>query len=291
MSALVEQPIVSPSRSWSARLDLEYALRREETVLMRSSHEGPLRVQRPFREASGVCQTYVLHPPGGIVGGDTLDVEVRAGEGSRALLTTPGATKFYRSGGDIARQSQRVSVGPQASVEWLPQETIVFDGANALSHTQVRLDATSSCTLWDITCLGRPASKHPFASGSFVQRLELYRGERPLLLESSRWSNNEALRAAWGLQGFSTYGTLVVHPLAPELLAVVREAVAHLWQPQSAHRFAASQLPYSDRESTLMCRYVGTSAEYCKRLFSTVWRTTRPHLLGVAAEPPRVWNT
>jgi urease accessory protein len=291
VSALVEQPIVSSSRSWSARLDLEYTLRGQETVLVRSSHEGPLRVQRPFRETSGICQTYVLHPPGGIVGGDTLDVEVRAGAGARALLTTPGATKFYRSGGDMARQSQRLLVGPGGSVEWLPQETIVFDGANALSHTYVRLHPTSSCTLWDITCLGRPASKHPFTSGSFAQRLELYLDERPLLLEASRWSNNEALTAAWGLQGFPTYGTLVIHPLVPELLPVVREAVAQLWHPESEHRFAASQLPYSDRESTLMCRYVGTSAEHCKRLFSIVWRTVRPHLLGVTAEPPRVWNT
>lgn len=282
-------------REWSARLALEYVLQGNETVLTKRSHEGPLRVQRPFLEASGVCQTYVIHPPGGIVGGDTLDVGVSVHAGARALVTTPGATKFYRSGGARARQTQRISVSRGASMEWLPQETIVFDAADASTATFIQLEDTSKCVLWDITCLGRPASEQPFASGRFAQRLEVYADGRPLILESLRCENavgrDQALTARWGFQGFPVYGTMVIHPLPPEALSAVRGSVEGAWKQDSSHRFGASHLPFSERESTIVCRYLGSSADYCKRLFAAVWCAARPLLLGIPAEPPRVWRT
>lgn len=285
------------TREWGARLNLEYELRGAQTVLVRREHEGPLRVQRPFLESSGVCQTYVIHPPGGIVGGDVLDVRVRAQAGARALVTTPGATKFYRSPGELARQEQRVSIGPGASVEWFPQETIIFDGALAELRTQVELDASSRCALWEVTCLGRPAGNQPFASGFVNQRLEVHTQGRPLLLESLRLGSPtgqgdfSALRAPWGFQGLPVYGTLLLHPLPKQLLATTRSAVEGLWGLHSDHRFGASELPLSDQQSTIVCRYLGTSAEHCKMLFGRVWRALRPHLLGIEAEPPRVWHT
>lgn len=279
------------AREWSARLSLEYVSQGSETVLTRRSHEGPLRVQRPFLESTGVCQTYVLHPPGGIVGGDTLDVRVRVHNDARALLTTPGATKFYRSGGQAARQVQHLWVGSGGSVEWLPQETIVFNEAVAVTRTVIHLERDSRCTLSEVTCLGRPAGAQPFVRGSFKQKLEVYAGGRPLILESSRCQAGDSLDAAWGFQGFPVYGTLVLHPLAHELLTSVRSAVSGLWHANSEHRFGASQLPYSERESTVVCRYLGSSADYCKHLFIKVWQAMRPHLLGIHAEPPRVWRT
>ncbi len=290
ISSAVE-PTPPIAREWSARLNLEYVLQGNETVLTHRSHEGPLRVQRPFLESSGVCQTYVLHPPGGIVSGDTLDVRVRVHDKARALLTTPGATKFYRSGGEAARQIQSLSVGPGASLEWLPQETIVFDEAVATTRTTVHLEQDSRCTLWEVTCLGRPAGARPFLRGSFNQKLEIFASGRPLILESSRCQGGAALDASWGFQGLPVYGTLVLHPLSPDLLPSVRGAVNELWHPNSEHRFGASQLPYSAQESTLVCRYLGTSADYCKQLFTKVWQAMRPHLLRIDAEPPRVWRT
>lgn len=285
-------------REWSARLDLEYELRGAETVLTRRTHEGPLRVQRPFHEASGVCQTYVIHPPGGVVGGDVLDVHVRTHEGARALITTPGATKFYRSAGETAIQRQHVWVAPRASVEWFPQETIVFDGALAAMRTHVQVHEDSACALWEVTCLGRPAGNQPFAAGLVDQRLELHTERRPVLLECLRLQSQatgshalEALNAPWGFQGLPVYGTLLLHPLPKELLATARAAVSELWSVHGSHRFGASQLPYSEQHSTIVCRYLGTSAEHCKLLFVRVWRALRPHLLGIEAESPRVWHT
>jgi urease accessory protein len=302
MPVLDDAPI---KREWSARLDLEYELRGTETVLMRREHVGPLRVQRPFLEASGVCQTYVIHPPGGVVGGDILDVRVRVQEGARALLTTPGATKFYRSPREAALQKQQLYVAPRASLEWFPQETIIFDGALAAMQTHVELHESSACALWEVTCLGRPAGNQRFTSGLVNQRLEVRTERRPLLLESlllespplasppleSGLGGAEALHAPWGFQGLPVYGTMLLHPLPKELLARAREAVSELWSPRSEHRFGASQLPYSEQQSTIVCRYLGTSAEYCKLLFIRVWRALRPHLLGIEAEPPRVWHT
>jgi urease accessory protein len=290
-------------REWSARLELEYERRGRETVLTRRAHEGPLRVQRPFLETSGVCQTYVIHPPGGVVGGDVLDVQVRVEDGARALITTPGATKFYRSPRERAQQLQRIWVAPNASIEWFPQETIIFDGALATMRTHVQLHASSQCALWEITCLGRPAGSQPFTSGRVAQRLEVHTESRPLLLESlllespqvdSPRIDNEtldALNAPWGFQGLPVYGTMLLHPLPKELLATARAAVSELWSLRSEHRFGASQLPHSEQESTIVCRYLGTSAEHCKLLFIHVWRALRPHLLGIEAEPPRVWHT
>lgn len=278
-------------REWSARLELQYVARGSETVLLRRQHEGPLRVQRPFAETSGICQTYILHPPGGIVGGDTLDVRVHVEPGARALLTTPGAAKFYRSNGELARQSQHLHVEASASIEWFPQESIVFDEARAVSHTVVHLEQQSRCALWEITCLGRPASRRPFTAGSFRQKLEMYVGGRPSLLESQHVRGDAALDATWGFQSSPFYGTLVLHPLPPELLGQVRQSVAELWSAHSEHRFAATALPFGDQQSHVVCRYLGTSAEHCKRLFTRVWTAMRPHLLGVEAEPPRVWST
>lgn len=291
MLTTLPEPEPSVPRGWSARLNLEYVQRGAETVLLRRSHEGPLRVQRPFLESSGVCQTYVLHPPGGLVGGDSLDVQVDVSEGARALLTTPGATKFYRSAGLRARQNQEFRVGPNASVEWLPQETIVFDDAIADTRTIVHLEQESRCALWELTCLGRPAGARPFVRGTLRQRLELHAAGRPVLLESLRVCGDEALTATWGFQGFPVYGTLLLHALPPELLSTVRDVAAPLWSPHSDHRFGATHLPFGEGLSTIVCRYLGSSSEHCKLLFVHLWQALRPHLIGLAAEPPRVWQT
>ena len=102
--------------------------RGERTVLARRRHHGPLVVQRPFYpEPNGTCHLYVLHPPGGVVGGDRLSVDVRLARGAaRALLTTPAAAKFYRTQGLRAAQRLHMRVGAGSRLEWLPQENIVY---------------------------------------------------------------------------------------------------------------------------------------------------------------------
>ena len=95
---------LTATTGWLAELELEYAVRRDKTCLVRKKQRGPLTLQRPFYPEGDICHSYILHPPGGVVGGDTLEITVQAAAKSHCLITTPGATKFYRSKTDLVSQ-------------------------------------------------------------------------------------------------------------------------------------------------------------------------------------------
>src|SRR4051812_15146446 len=170
------------SAGWVAELDFGVVSRDAMSVLERRAHFGPVQVQRAFfPEGRGCCHIYVLHPPGGLVSGDTLSVRGEVGRGAHALVTTPAAGKVYRSGdGRHALQRQRFTVAADASLEWLPQETIVFDRARVELDTRVDLAGNATFMGWEILCLGRSVGGEPFRSGRCRQRLELWRDGRPL---------------------------------------------------------------------------------------------------------------
>ncbi|MBN8499429.1 MAG: urease accessory protein UreD, partial [Candidatus Accumulibacter sp.] len=169
---------------WPGRLTLGFERRGERTLLARCEHFGPLRVQKAlYPEGPAVCQAIVLHPPGGIAGGDSLEVVLTAAAGAHAQLTTPGAGKWYRSGGRRARQSLHVRVDEQAIVEWLPQETIVFDGAEAELETRVELAAGALYCGWDILCLGRTACGERYTHGGLDLATRIEQAGRPLWIE------------------------------------------------------------------------------------------------------------
>jgi urease accessory protein len=215
---------------WQARLTLGFERRDERTVLAHCEHHGPLRVQKAlYPEGPAVCQAIVLHPPGGIAGGDRLEIVLAAGPGAHAQLTTPGAGKWYRSGGRRARQSLHVRVAEQAIVEWLPQEAIVFDGAEAEMQTRVELAAGAVFCGWEILCLGRTAAGERFSYGHLDLATRIERAGRPLWIErgclrgGSPW-----LAAAAGLAGLPVSATLMIagRAVESEWLAVSREVAA-----------------------------------------------------------------
>ena len=147
------------SQRWEAALALEFAARDGATRLTGCRHRGPLRVQKAlYPEGAAVCQTIILHPPAGIAGGDRLQISAALAAGTHAQITTPGAGKWYRSGGPEASQELDFALGRDAVLEWLPQETIIFDGAKAHMATRIRLDADSRYLGWEILCLGRRAA-------------------------------------------------------------------------------------------------------------------------------------
>lgn len=290
-----------PPGRWFGSLHLDFEQIGRQTVLRRSRHVGPLRVQRPFREPDGACQVYVLHPPGGVVGGDELWLQAELQSKARALLTTPGASKFYRSAGPHARAHQHFVVGPDAGLEWLPQETIVYDGAKARLSTRVELHAGARFVGWDITCFGRPAAGERFTYGEWTQRFELWREQTPLWIEQSCFSGGErALSARWGLAGRPVLGQLVLHPADPEMRALAEaalagsstgpDAVATPTLPSGDH-LGSTLLPYAGHPSTLVCRYLGSSTVRARAAFCRVWHALRPQLLGSVAVPPRIWAT
>jgi len=271
--------------AWPAELELGFARRGDKTVIERRRHRGPLLVQRPFHpEADGTCHVYVLHPPGGVVGGDELVLDAEAARGASALLTTPAATKLYRTNGARASLRQTFRVGSGASLEWLPQETIAFGGSQATSTTSVHLEAGARYLGWEITCLGRPASGDDFSTGSFRQCTEIRRNGRLILIDRTHADSAGALRrAAWGWAGRSVYATLVATTASTALLAALRASVT----PECAGDLFA----VTTQSELTICRWLGSSAEQARRALGAAWSLIRAELLGKPACPPRIWTT
>ena len=209
-------------RHWSARMELDFAVRQGRTTLAKMQFSGPLRVQRPFypesapAEAPGrsqpsqPCHCCLLHPPGGLVSGDDLSLDVRLQQGAHALLTAPSASKFYAADSHNVAQRQTNDLHVTGGLlEWLPRETIVYDGARAEMRTSVELDAASACIGWEMVCLGRPAAGETFTTGSVRQSLCVSRGGVPLLHELLRLEGGDALQqGACGLGGHAVAATL-----------------------------------------------------------------------------------
>jgi urease accessory protein len=282
------QPLPEPG--WEASLELSFEARAERSVLARRRHRGPLAIQRAFYpEADGTCHAYVLHPPGGVVGGDCLDIGVEAGPGSRVLVTAPAATKFYRSAGLCAEQTHRFRLGAGACVEWLPQETIVFDGADLRTRTRIELCEQGSFLGWEVLCLGRPWSDERFTRGQIEQRLEVWRAGEPLVLERARYRGSGAeLTASWGLGGRVVVGSLIcVRGVgAGTAPAGTIEALRACLNTVAGGEVACSELA-----SALVCRYLGDSVERALSAFRAAWGVLRPVYAGKAAVPPRIWAT
>jgi urease accessory protein len=265
------------AQSWKAGLRLAFERREARTVLADRRHDGPLVVQKPlYPEGDAVCHAIVVHPPAGMAGGDELELGVRAGAAAHALLTTPGAGKWYRSAGPEASQRLRFEV--DGALEWLPQETIVFDGARARLQTEVRLRGDARYLGWEILCLGRTGSGETFDRGELRLSTKLYRDGRLLWLERGCIEGGGTLLdSPAGLQGKPVCATLVAASSFPMVdLAACREVES----------LAVTQLP-----GVLVARYLGHSSEQAKRLFAQLWAVLRPALFGREARAPRIWST
>jgi urease accessory protein len=284
-------------RGWEAALEIGFVAIGGATILLRNGQRGPLAVQRPFSpEGRDVSHVTVLHPPGGLVGGDRLSIGVEVGDGAHAVITTPAAAKHYRSAGPTARQQQHFRVAGGGTLEWLPHETILFDGAISELHTRVELGAGASFIGVDLVCFGLPARAERFARGRCRQQLEVWRGEHPLFIERGDFDGSAPVHAArWGLGGAPIMGTLLAAPGLPvdhAAIAAIRELGAGLPRGDlgAVTRLDGSGEAQHDR-SLLCCRYVGASAERGARYLREAWRLIRPPLLGRPAVAPRIWST
>lgn len=278
---------VEPTSGWKARLELGYVKRPEKTVLAHRSRFGPLSVQRAFYPEGGVCHSYVLHPPGGVVGGDELLIEVSVGENAKALITTPGATKFYRSLGALAKQSQHLTVEQGGCLEWLPQETIFFPEANAALETTIQLAADARYIGWEVQCLGRPTNNETFESGKLLFSTDLRRDGQPLYKERLMVDGTKDLDALAGLNNCPVTATLIALPATKEVLELARQHCESYTQEHKADGFAGATL----LNDVLVVRYLGNSTELAHRLFRNIWLSIRPLVNGLDAVPPRIWST
>ena len=271
-------------RGWTAELDLRFEPRGPRTVLASRRHDGPLVVQKAlYPEGDKPCHAIIVHPPAGIAGGDDLAIDIKLERGAHALLTTPGAAKWYRSAGPWARHRVALDVADGAILEWLPQETLVYDGALAEIGLDVRLSAGAVFIGWDIVCLGRTGSGERLRVGELRQRARIERGGRPLWIERGRLDPSSGLLASpVGLGGEPVFGTMMVAApgIDAELLAACRA-----FEP-ALGRGALTRLP-----GVLLARYVGPRADAARDYFAHLWSAVRPAVAGRVAAPPRIWST
>lgn len=278
---------------WLGRLSLELTKTEHGTQLSRSSHEGPLRIQRVLTPEGLACpHIYLLHPPGGVVGGDRLRTSVELGPGAQVLLTTPAAQKLYRSQGARAEISNELRVGSGARLEWLPSETLAFSAAQALVSTRVQLAPEAAFIGWDIACYGMPARGESFDAGRVVSRFELFRGETPLAIESFDLGESDArppaelLNGAFALRGQPVVATLYAvpahGPIDAALVDLVRAAIG---EP------ARGLCSVSSLQDLLVVRALGPNVEGVRDSLIRAWHVLRPVIVAREAVTPRIWAT
>lgn len=269
---------------WKASLTLAFGQRDGRSYVRHRQHVGPLLIQRPFHPEGDVCHAYLLHPPAGVVGGDRLRVEVQIDSGAHALLTTPSAGKFYSSPQAHARLTQHLRVAAGGVLEWLPQETIVFEDARAELSTYVELTGGARYLGWEIVCLGRPAAGTGFGRGYWRQRLEVSRDGRPLLIERLALDTGDPLLAAvWGLQGYAVSATLLC--TVPECFKMDALFEAGLGEPLIG-RGGVTVV-----DGLLVARCLGGEAADARAWFEALWAWLRPRVFDRPACPPRIWRT
>lgn len=272
-------------KGWRASLRLSFDRRGGKTCLSGKLHTGPLVVQKPlYPEGEGLCHAVVIHPPGGIAGGDRLSIDLSLGGGCEALVTTPGAAKYYRSAGCRALQSVNLELSAGARIEWLPQETIVFDRAVARQELTVNLAAGAVFLGQEIVCLGRRASGEEFREGCYSQRSAISRCGRLLWRDSfDLTAGSGMLESPAGLRGKNVCGTMALadERASPEWLRAVREAL-----DGGEGITAATLLP-----GVLVIRHLGDSTERARETFLKAWQVLRPLGFSRQALVPRIWNT
>ena len=267
--------------SWHAELELGYARFGDTTRPVMRRHLGPLRVQKHlYAEGPQVCQHIIVHPPGGIAGGDRLDISARVGAGAWAQLTSPGAAKWYRASGPAFQQLE-LTVEAGATLEWLPQETIVFSAAQAELHTRIELHGDARLFYWDVVALGRPASGERFDLGHLQALLDIRRDGRLLWHKRLRIEGDDGLLdSPIGLDGQPVFATLLATgEIDSDLLHACRSL-------PNAVRGDLTQLP-----GLLVARCLAGEALLARNWLIDLWKLLRPALLGREAVAPRIWAT
>jgi urease accessory protein len=272
---------------WHARLALDYSAEQDRTVA-RFRHEGPLRIlQSLYPEGDAVCHNVLVHPPGGLVGGDTLDIEITGAAGSHGLITTPGATRFYRSDGEAAVQRTQIRLDAGARLEWLPLEALCYSGCRAENRLRLQLAPGAELLGWDVTALGLPGAGLPFERGSLLQHIEV----PGVWLERGRIDalDRRLLQSPIGLAGhrciaslFFVAGTPMARARRERLLDIARSLA-------DAHPLAASAGATGPHAEVVVLRVLAPVVEPAMQLLRQVWQAWRAELWQLRGGLPRIW--
>lgn len=280
---------MSAAPGWHGHLHLAYRLEHGRTVAL-DRHTGPLRVlQRLYPEGEAICHHVLVHPPGGVVGGDVLAVEAALAPHTHALITTPGATRFYRSAGATAQQSVSVDVADGARLEWLPLEAIAYDASLVRNHLRFVLAPGASMLGWDVLALGLPAADQAFSTGQVEQHIELPGVwlERGVVAAQDR----VLLDSPVGLAGQRVMATLWAASGTPWPAAVTETLLDQARELVAASPLAATAGATAPHEQVVVCRAVAERVEPVFQLWQAVRAQWRRTLWALDANPPRVWST
>ena len=274
--------------SWHATLDIDYSLQADKT-LAHFSHSGPLRIlQSLYPEGPGICHNIIVHPPGGLVGGDTLDMRFKLGPGAHALVTTPGATRFYRSEAEPALQRAHLSLQAGARMEWLPLESICYSGCRAENRLTMALDPGAELIGWDITALGLPGANQPFERGQFCQHIEVpgvwlerahLRAHDKLLMDSPLGLAGQRCLASL----FFVAGSKLDRHRRQQALDCARDILA-------AHSLQGAAGATSPDGRVVVVRVLAPVVEPAMGLLRQVWQAWRGHFWRLASPVPRIWS-
>lgn len=275
--------------TWHATLDIDYQFESARTVA-RHQHSGPLRVlQSLYPEGDAICHNVLVHPPGGLVGGDTLDISVTASGHTHGLITTPGATRFYRSAGELAVQQTHITLHDQARLEWLPLEAICYNGCLAQNRLTLGLGAQAEFIGWDITAFGLPNAGLPFVSGGFLQHIEV----PGVWLERGHMDATDArlMDGPLGLAGqrcmaslFFVAGSNLERHRREAGLDVARHIIA-------AHALQTTAGATCPNPQVMVLRVLSPLVEPAVDLLRQVWVAWRAHFWQLPATAPRIWST
>jgi urease accessory protein len=274
---------------WHGHLQLDYRHDGRRTIAL-DRHHGPLRVlQRLYPEGDAVCHQVLVHPPGGIVGGDVIELDATLAPRSHALITTPGATRFYRSTGPLAVQQVQATLAPGARLEWLPMETIAYRRCQVENRLQFNIAPGAQMLGWDVLALGLPAAGEPFDEGRYFQQLSL----PGIWLERGRIDGQDRLLmdSPVGLAGHTVMASLWLadgQAIARERCEALIEAARNLIDSSAVPTTAGVSAPH---ESLLVLRALGPQVEPVMALLQAVWAAWRHTHWGLAPCPPRVWRT
>jgi len=274
---------------WHARLDIDYRLDPRHRSIAHFRHEGPLRIlQSLYPEGDAVCHNVLVHPPGGLVGGDTLDIRVRAGAGSHGLITTPGATRFYRSEGEAAVQRTELVLDPGARLEWLPLEAICYSGCRAENRLVLRPAEGAELMGWDLTALGLPGAGKPFELGTLQQHVEL----PDVWLERGRIDadDHRLLQSPIGLAGHRCIASLFFvagSPIERARRDAALEIARSLIDAHALHESAGATSPHAE---VIVLRALAPVVEPAMQLLRQVWMAWREALWTLPGRAPRIWS-
>ncbi|AFY71215.1 Urease accessory protein ureD [Thalassoporum mexicanum PCC 7367] len=287
------------SRSnWHGHLELEYGNTDLATKLVHTHTQAPFRMQRPFYpEGDRICHSIIVHTAGGVVGGDRLTSQIKLQPNTHALITNAAAAKIYRSNGQIAVQETKITVGAGACLEWLPQETIVFAGADYTQKLRIDLEPKALWLGWDLTRFGRTARGEVFCPGQWRSHCEIWQAGKPIWCDRQRLVGQmELLESSNGLARKAILGSLVLagQPANPEIIAQIKQAwLAIVSAEQNLINYADASIHDAGVTSTilgLVCRYRGNSSHLAKQWFKQIWQLLRSAYLELPVCQPRVWQ-